>query len=314
MRRGNENDDTEQRLLDALDQALEVASEFTGGSAVVPATEGASPESLLDQCLALCRAGSVPPEPVRTLHQMACTGGTLFAKCVASMPNVQLLSELEPLSLMQLDPESPRFCPTDLAMQLRQSTRGTSDAFLAKLFQDSLIAIHRETIANGQRLVLRDHAHSTYCQDMAGADRPSLRKLVAEVMPTLSMVFVRHPLDSYLGLMANQWIGFDGGLDAYCHRYLRFLDDHAGLPVLRYEDFLDDPEARMRGVCEYLQLPYSGYFAGMFDVYRLSGDSGRSGVVIEPRPRRELPDTALVRERDGSPHYKTLLQRLDYEP
>lgn len=309
--------DTVQHLLDTLDEALEVASEaagFTGATELAPMWDPGSAGSLLDQCLSLCRAGTVSLEPVRTLHQMACTGGTLFAKCVASMPNVQLLSEVDPLSRVQLQPGPPRFCPTDLVLLLRQSTRGTTDELVVRLFQDALATIHRDTVAIGQRLVLRDHAHSHYCDHIFDERRPSVRELVSGRLPVLPLVFVRHPLDSYLALRVNGWIGFDGGLEAYSRRYLAFLDDHSGVPVLRYEDFLAEPERRMREACAHLRLPYSPYFIEMFDIYRISGDSGRRGSIIAPRPRRDIVDPALDRERRDSCLYASLLQRLDYEP
>ena len=302
---------TVEQLLAALDQAVEVTREFTGPVELVQA-ETASPESLLDQCIALCEPQEARVEPVRTLHQMACTGGTLFAKCVAAMPNVQLLSEVDPLSRMQLDPGHPRFCPTDMVLLLRQGTRGANDELVVRMFQAALEVVHADATARGQRLVLRDHAHSHYGV-VALEPRPTLRDMVAQRFPALSLVLVRHPLDSYLSLLDNGWVGFAGGLDEYCRRYLSFLDDHGGIPVLRYEDFVRDPERRLREACDHLRLRYSGHFAQMFDIFRLSGDSGRSGNVIERRPRRQTPDASLGAELAASRHYALLLQRLDYD-
>lgn len=301
---------TVTQLVATLDEALVEAAEFAAGPArALMDTE--SPGSLLEQCLALCRSDNSPVEPVRTLHQMACTGGTLFSKCVAAMPNVQLLSEVDPLS-RQLDSPKPRFCPTDIVVLLRQSTRGTSDAFIVRLFQDAIGTIHAETTRNGQRLVLRDHAHSQYFIGETGAGRPTLREIVAGRLPVLSLLFVRHPLDSYLSMRANGW--FVGNIDEYARRYHAFLDDHDGIPTLRYEDFLEDPEARMRDACRHLGLPYADHFRYTFDAHRLTGDSGRSGGDIVPRPRRATPDAGLPDDLVRSSHYALLLQRLDYQP
>jgi hypothetical protein len=35
---------------------------------------------------------------VRTLHHVACSGGTLISRCLAALPGVVLLSELNPLN------------------------------------------------------------------------------------------------------------------------------------------------------------------------------------------------------------------------
>lgn len=298
-------------LLSALDQALEVTRAFTGPVELVQA-DSVSPGSLLEQCIALCKPQEAGIEPVRTLHQMACTGGTLFSKCIAAMPNVQLLSEVEPLSTMQWTPGEPRFAPTDLLLLMRQGTRGVREEVLVRMFQAALQVAHADAAANGQRLVLRDHANSRYGVPVAER-RQGLRDAVAGVLPVLSLVLVRHPLDSYLSLLENRWDFLGSGLDGYCAQYLAFLDDHDGLPLLRYEDFVRDPERRLREACAHLQLRYSGHFLQMFDIFRLSGDSGRAGSVIGPRLRREAPDPAIAAEQQSSIHYQMLLKRLDYD-
>lgn len=302
---------TVEQLLSALDQALEVTEEFTGPIELVQA-ETVSPESLLEQCIALCKPQEAAIEPIRTIHQMACTGGTLFAKCIAAIPNVQLLSEVDPLSRMQIVPDDPRFCPTDLVLLMRQGTRGASDELIVRMFHAALEVAHAEAASRGERLVLRDHAHSQYGATRIG-HRPTVRAIVAARFPVLSLVLVRHPLDSYLSLVDNQWVGFNGGLDEYSRRYMAFLNDYEGVPLIRYEDFVRDPERRMREACGYLRLPFSGHFIDMFDIFRISGDSGRRGNVIARRPRRPLVDDALAGEQASSTHYSSLLKRLDYD-
>jgi len=302
---------TVRHLVAALDEALAVAAEFTPDHVrALPDTE--SPGSLLERCLALCRSDASPVEPVRTLHQMACTGGTLFAKCIAAMPNVQLLSEVDPLSRIQLDAPTPRFCPTDIVLLLRQSTRGASDQLVVRLFRDALATVHADATRNGQRLVLRDHAHSQYCAAPDPSSRATVREIVAGGLPTVSLVLVRHPLDSYLSVEANGW--FRGGVDEYCRRYLRFLDDHDGIPRVTYEEFVADPEATMQQACEHLGLPYADHFRYTFDASRMSGDSGRGGGDIAPRPRRDLPEHGFAAKLARSHHYALLLQRLGYGP
>jgi hypothetical protein len=301
---------TVRQLVETLDDALVVAAEFAPERMrALPDTD--NPGSLLDRCLALCRSDASPVEPVRTVHQMACTGGTLFAKCIAAMPNVQLLSEVDPLSRIQMDSPSPRFCPTDIVLLLRQGSRGASDELVVRVFQDALATVHAETTRIGLRLVLRDHAHSQYCAAPDESARPTVREIVAGRLPTVSLVFVRHPLDSYLSVEANGW--FKGGVDEYCRRYLRFLDDHADVPRLRYEDFVADPDATMRKACEHLDLPYADHFRYTFDASRMSGDSGRRGGDIAPRPRRDLPGPGFAATLARSNHYAALLQRLGYE-
>lgn len=268
--------------------------------------------SLLEQCMALCaERESRPVEPVRTVHHMACTGGTLISKCLAAMPNVQLLSEVDPLSPVATG--KPVFAPTDLIRLLRQGTRGTDDRLAVEVFQAGLAVVVADCQRRGLRLVLRDHAHSHFCQGSDVPERPGLRSIVSGVAPVVSVVTVRHPVDSYLSLRKLGWDTYTPkGLDEYCRRYLAFLDHHAGSPVIRYEDFVAAPARVLRLLCEVLKLPFRDGFEDLIGVFHLTGDSGRRGETIESRPRRPVPGDVEQELKDSRP-LAALLQRLGYD-
>jgi hypothetical protein len=297
--------------LAALDEALR---RLDGVSAAPSSARSATttPADLVDECLALCAQGpAASPEPVRTVHHFACSGGTLICKCIAAMPNTQLLSEVDPLSPMT--DSHPRFAPTDMLTLVRQSSRGASQKLILDLFMGDIALLLERTASVGQRLVLRDHAHSHFCTGAAVPVRPTLREIVAERFPVLSVVTVRHPLESFLSLRQNQWLYFSPKtFDEYCGRYLAFLQAHDGVPVIRYEDFVADPLPVMRQLCTQLEIPFSDRFPGLFNVFRMSGDSGRGGNVIESRPRRPL-DEALAGEARESPRFRQLRALLGYD-
>jgi len=134
--------------------------------------------SLLERCEQYIAADRQPrQEPIRLIHHFACTGGTLIAKCVASMPNTQVLSEVEPHSPIPQQRRS-KFTPTDLIGLLRSSSRGSDSGLESRLFIVGMEALHEDCIAKGLRLVLRDHAHSSYCTGPAVSAAPNLRRLV----------------------------------------------------------------------------------------------------------------------------------------
>lgn len=64
----------------------------------------------LPSLLQLISADQGQKEQIRTIHHFACTGGTLIAKCLASMPNTQFISEIEPHSNMT---SKAKFTPTN---------------------------------------------------------------------------------------------------------------------------------------------------------------------------------------------------------
>jgi hypothetical protein len=293
-------------LLEEIEGALDVLREASYLRDNTMLVEGDT-SSLLQQCLELCEdAERVNPEPVRTIHHFACTGGTLISKCLASMPNTQLLSELDPFSLMQLKEEKPILTPTDIIAQMRQSTAGVDEDLIVELFMNNLNVIVNSTIKKGQRLVLRDHSHSQYCTSRSLESRQSFYSLIKERYPVKSVVTVRDPLDSYLSLLNNGWVHFSPQtFDEYCRRYLVFLDDYKDIPIIRYEDFVTSPVKVMEEICDLLELPFVDDFEDLFSAIKLSGDSGRKAEFIAPRKRRQVSD-ALKQEVSGSARYACL--------
>ena len=271
--------------------------------------------SLLQQCLDLCRGGvERAVEPVRTVHHFACSGGTLISKCIAAMPNVQLLSEVDPLS-RHARSATPIFAPTDMLLAARQGTRPAEQQAQVDLFLAGLQVLHQQTRERGGYLVLRDHSHSHFCSDPDPdpSHRPTLREIVATRHRTLSVVTVRHPAHSFRSLQAHGWITFHPPtLDEYSRRYLDFLARYRDCPVVRYEAFVRDPRGAMQAICAGLELPYVDGFERLFPVFRLTGDSGRGGNRIAPRADRPLDD-ALRAEMAASANYARLVEQLGYD-
>ena len=271
----------------------------------------AVPQDLLAQCFSITKKFEVTNiDPIRTIHHFACTGGTLISKCIAAMPNAQLLSEVDPLSVHEYG--RPNFYPTDVIELLKKSSRGTSVDQIKTIFQSCLKTILADLSAQGLFLILRDHAHSHYCIGGCVPERPNLREIVREKFSVLSLVTVRDPIDSYNSLKANNWIQFSpANFNEYCRRYVTFLHAYADVPIVRYEDFVDEPQLIMKQICSILTLPFNTDFQDLFDVYKLTGDSGRSGPKISRRSRRQI-DMALEEEIKFSDSYHELCELLGY--
>ena len=301
----------------AIEEALallETHGERPAARLPVAQTQPAVPlPSLLAQCREMiAAAAAAEPAPLRTVHHFACTGGTLICRCLAALPNVRLLSEVDPLSTLEQGGKAG-FFPSDLPSLARAGSRPPDRAVILRIFLAGLEALREDSRRAGLDLVLRDHAHSHFCVGEAIPDRPSLREILAPAAPLRSAVTVRHPFDSWLGLLEWGWPHFSPGtVEEYARRYHAFLDRHDGLAILRYEDFLADPEGQMQRLCELLELGYDAGFRDAFAAIRLSGDSGRRGDRIGPRPRRahapELAEAALA-----SVWFTSLLERLGYE-
>ncbi|MDU8914002.1 hypothetical protein [Aestuariicoccus sp. MJ-SS9] len=306
------NDETD--LVTHLEWALAQLS-TTGLDPIDPSS--ASLTDALETCQAqlTALAPTWTNDPQRCLHQVACSGGTLISKAVAALPNVQLLSEIDPLSTLIRDFGKNPFHPTDLIADLYYDPRRpqandvATDVFLA-----GLRALRHAAQREGRYLVLRDHPHSQFFAKRDLWSRPTLRGLLQDHMPVLSVVTVRQPLDSFLSLKNNNWVHFEPPtMEEYCRRYLAFLEAYEDVPIYRYEDFVADPPSVMSRIAADLQLPFDAGFADLLSLFALSGNSGRQGDTIAQRPRRPIPEAIALEAKDCST-YKELCQRLYYAP
>lgn len=269
---------------------------------------------VINECIEMCSlANNNVSHPIRSIHHFSCTGGTLITKCLASMPNVLVLNEVDPLSTMYFDPKNPSFTPTDITSLVRQGNPNVSDSLPIKLFVQNINLICDELDLIGKRLLLRDHSHSHFLASSRIPERPTMLTLLSEHFPTKSVVTVRDPIDSYLSLKKNNWIHFQPkNFDEYCRRYNFFLDQYNNIKIFRYEDFVGNPHENISAICDVLNLPYTDIFVDTFYTFKFSGDSGRKSSIIEPRPRENLA-TCFIGEIKDSENYAKLIARLNYE-
>lgn len=300
-----------QDLAEELETSLKLLESYRrDGDAPVPAE--ALP-SLLAQCRNICNGIEQTP-PLRSLHHFACSGGTLIAKCLSALPNTTMVSEIDPLSTMGIDGTGSKrgFAPTDIILGLRNAARPVGEDVLAEVFRRSVSVAHELLSQQGLNLVLRDHAHSHFCARTDPESRPTLYEILQLTAPLRSVVTIRHPLDSFLSLSHNGWLHFDPPtLGEYSRRYAAFLDRHAELPVVLYEDFIRSPEEVLERLCGLLELPFSPLALDLFPVVKMTGDSGRSSSQIKERARRDVPP-GIAEMRESSQDYRALCDRLGY--
>ncbi|MDA7429616.1 hypothetical protein PGB28_14190 [Primorskyibacter aestuariivivens] len=301
-------------LMTSLEESLDLLRDYTPDEDSFDPDLAEPMPTLLEQCANL--AAAAPREqPLRSIHHMACTGGSLMCKAISVMPNVTLLSEIDPLSHMGLPQrnKTPQFRPSDLIFAGRVALRPINDEVASRVGLAALEEMRRALSDQGRLLCLRDHAHSQYCTRIDPESRPSLYDILRGHGDVISVVSVRHPMDSFLSLRQNAWVHFSPDtLEEYALRYMMFLDHHADLRLFRYEDFVAAPETVLNDMCDALQLPYQPGMEAILPAVRISGDSGRSSNRISPRSRRPVPAALEQEARDGDV-YRDLCARLGYD-
>ena len=223
--------------------------------------------------------GSLDSEPIRMIHHLSCTGGTLFSKCIASMPNVLILNEINPFILRDLK----YFAPSDMVALIKQGDLNfASHELIAELLLAGLEVLRKQCWLNGRVLVLRDHSNSQFLKSKYNPNEPILREVIAEKFPVISLITTRDRENAFRSMKIAGWDRHisPNTFEEYERRHEIFLDRFTGVPVIRYEDFCAYPKEKMQEICEILKLGYYDNFEEVFHTFKLSGDSGRGGRTI----------------------------------
>lgn len=258
------------------------------------------------------RVPAVQPPLLRSVHHLACTGGTLISKVIASLPGVTLLSEVNPGNR-----NSAGFHPSDPLLLLEQSTQPLPPEEIRTAFLADIAQAVRICTAADRELVLRDHTHSDFCRGKKPLRSGLLLSWLQPHYRFRSLLTLRHPLDSWLGLVHAGWhTQFEPAtLAEYCRRQQALLDATEGMPSLTYETFCADPLAELEWLCDVLLLPFDAGALERFGAVPLCGDSGRRRLdrIVLP-PRRDIPEwvQAELTETATQRALAELCERLGY--
>lgn len=301
-----------RELQQQLRQALAVIedSNVSHSNATVEDVLGLSDtQSLLQRCEKIAQQGQLKRKPVlRIIHHFACSGGSLISKCIAAQPNVFLLSELHPTSRLGLPQEKAAYTPHDIVAQAIYGRVPDVDTLAEKLFVQNIIETEQHVRERGGYLVLRAHTHADFCTDTEVPEVDSLTRLLTPHFDIKHLVTVRNPIDSFLSLRQNGWVHFKpDSFDEYCRRLLAFLNAFSREQIIRYEDFVEHPQTVIKECTGKLMLPSTENSLEYIDVFKISGDSGRTGSYISERPKREIPEI-LEKEIKESKYYENFLQ------
>lgn len=301
----------QQELQQALD-LINQKSAYSQSTAMVD-TEGLNnTQSLLERCAAVVKQSDSLAKPVlRVIHQFACSGGTIISKSIAAQPNVFLLSELHPTTTLGWDRENAKYTPRDVVTQAMYGRLPKVTALAEKVFVQSIIETERHVRELGGHLVIRSHPHADYCTDADIPNVDTLTRLLSSYFDIKHLVTVRNPIDSFLSLRQNGWVHFKpDSFDEYCRRLLMFLEPFPEDQILKYEDFVENPETGLYAVAEKLSVEATTDGFDYLDIFTISGDSGRKGTKIFPRERKPLSDDYIeeINESDNFARVKEILK------
>ncbi len=259
---------------------------------------------------------------VRILHHLARSGGTVISRCLGSMDEVVLLSEIHPYGSQIHNPvqQASEWFHLFTSEELR--------AFQARAltFVEAVEAIRQRVEDSGRLLVIRDWSHLDFT-GVPFTEQPSYRLTTAEVLSQhyhiVHTATVRHPLDQWISL--NRLIMFNYGprpqARPFMFGYLRFAELAKKMGYVRYEDFTRDSDAALRLLCERLQLPFNINYKNKWPHYEtITGENttpSESRRVTLPgihSLKRQPFSDKTAKDLQDCTDYTSALKLLGYQP
>jgi hypothetical protein len=249
---------------------------------------------------------------IRIIHHMARTGGTVICKCLASMDEVILLSEIHPLGIK-------KFNPVDQAVQWFQlfSEQEMKNIFTESLtFNEIIRLINERSEQLGKKLVLRDWSHLDFTA-VPFLPKASYRLLLFETLAAdfdiIRIATTRHPIDQWLSLNRLAVMSGKITLQQYLHGYLRFAENAKQIGFIRYEDFTRRPDETLRQITGSLDISFdAGYKDKWLHCANITGDTGNRQQEIKPKERPPLKRNFLKKFEKNN-DYRAALDILGYE-
>ena len=250
---------------------------------------------------------------VRIIHNLARCGGTLVCKCVGSMKDVILLSEIHPLGGKYRKPLEQTHEWHKLLTEEEVSAFGKDSR---ADFLEAISLVEARCRQADRRLVLRDWAHLDFMQ-VPFTYQMLLADALEEDFELLRIALVRHPVDQWLSLRKLGLVRGKLSLPAYLRGYLKFAQFCSQTGFIRYEDFTAEPAWQMKILCQKLQLEYDESFLQKWCDYDfitgdVTGESrGAKSREIIALPRRKVGADLLRQFRENDDYWKAL-KLLDY--
>lgn len=309
---------TFERFRAQLDSAIDTIEKFENlekkklDIPTLPETY-ADAQSLLDRCESVSNKYKSAKPKIRIIHHLACSGGSLISKCISSMPNVYLLSEVHPYADRQRKQrQQPLFSPQDIVSLADYAGVPMHKSLSEKIFLASIKSLHEHVDLYGGYVVIRSHSHTDYCSGEAINSSPIV-KILADFFDVQSVATLRNPIDSYLSLKKNNWLHFTPStFDEYCRRVGFFIEEFGVENILTYDSFIVDPLLKMDTICEKLEIPFSDSFLDIFDAFKVTGDSGRKSDRIEAKSRRPMSET-FIKEISNSKNFESICNKINVD-
>lgn len=251
---------------------------------------------------------------IRILHHMARSGGTVISKCLATMDNVVLLSEIHPVSIQMFNPlqQAHEWYGLFREEDIKKMQHGGMN------FIEGISLINERCVEQGKILVLRDWSHLDFI-GVPFVPKPSFSLTLADILkennPVINTATVRHPITQWLSTSRLAIMQEKLSLDVYLSGYRKFAEHCINTGFIRYEDFTREPEHELTALCERLAIKYDdGWRDRWWSYDKITGDTGTKNIkkVIKQPPYKKL-DSSILKLFAKNEDYQHSLELLGYK-
>jgi hypothetical protein len=222
------------------------------------------------------------------------SGGTVLNQCLGSLPNVLILSEVNPLgggwgrqgshSLTTVKAQAKHWYGVELG----------SDGFV-----ENILELEKVCLNSQLHLVVRDWPFVNFVPYEDNHFEPSNTLLTLEMLERncdlIPFVLVRDSIDV--------WISLRIPMRQFFRYYLRYVEEILAkeLPFFKYEDFCDNPGQVLREICTCTGLQYSNSYQNYASFDKVNGDvqfvrssRGMRQAKISKLPRKRLHTSDII--------------------
>ena len=242
------------------------------------------------------------------------SGGTLLNRCLGSLENTVILSEVSPLGGGWGSRGEKSYTTIKEQAYNWWGINIESDDYF-----DGIVELHKICNEENKHLIIRDWSFINFVPYVNNKLNPPNRLLTFDGLRNytdiIPFAFVRDSIDIWISRGTPP-------INKFYQQYLKYIEVllREGIRIFKFEDFVNDPNKIMSELCIFLNIEYSELFLNFENFNKINGDSfgsdsrGYKRSIIRPLPRKiikkekiqEINKCELLVEANRLLNYPTL--------
>ncbi len=276
---------------------------------------------------------NIKKESVGLICQMARSGGTLLNKCLGSMEDLVILSEVhpyhnQPLNLLnQAKNWFELLEDQDFNSMLKMSENNVERYLLA------IKKINKNANNKHYKTIIRDWTHLDFLgmpPDIEPTYHLRNYDVLSQAFEVNLLFMTRHPIDQYLSSIERYAMKKFLNIKKFCIGYRKFAEsivslqdlNNINIKVLKYENFVQQPTPLLKQICKLFQCDFDPTWKNKwFNYDKVSGDTESGKNVgtsrgaklneIKVLPTRNC-NNDMIKEFQSNKDYQFVLEILNY--